>query len=57
MAEIVRLGWRKGELPPTGAIVEVWYSTSIILAVFDGSCWKTTEGDRLVGVSHWRFRQ
>lgn len=56
MAEIVRLGWQK-DTPPRDRVVEVWNVNSIILAVWDGRSWKTTEGAPLMGVVYWRWRQ
>ena len=53
---VMRLGWQAG-YPPAGKVVEVWYSVAIILAVWNGSEWRTADGQLLDDVSHWRFRQ
>ena len=53
---VMRLGWQAG-YPPAGKVVEVWYSVAIILAVWNGSEWRTADGQLLDVVSHWRFRQ
>jgi hypothetical protein len=48
--------WQRG-FPPAGQVVEVWYLVSIILATWNGNEWRTADGQRLEGVSYWRFRQ
>ena len=53
---VMRLGWMK-DTPPDGKIVEVWYINTIILAYHTPHGWHTAEGERLSGVTHWRFRQ
>ena len=53
---VMRHAWQAG-YPPAGKVVEVWYSVAIILAVWNGSEWRTADGQRLDVVSHWRFRQ
>ena len=52
---VMRLAWQSGN-PPTGKVVEVWFINSIILATWNGSEWLTADGDKLEGVSHWRYR-
>jgi hypothetical protein len=52
----MRLAWRN-DTPPSGKVVEVWFMTAAILAVYDGSTWRTADGQHLIGVTHWRFRQ
>ena len=53
---VMRSAWQSG-FPPAGQVVEVWYSVAIILAVWTGSEWRTADGDRLDGVTRWRYRQ
>lgn len=53
---VMRLGWTK-DTPPTNTIVEVWYVNAIILAYHDAQVWRTADGQQLIGVTHWRFRQ
>lgn len=48
--------WWRRDAPPVGRVVEVWYGVSVILAVWDGSTWRTTEGAPLGSVTHWRER-
>lgn len=55
-AAVMRTAWQAG-YPPAGQVVEVWYSVAIILAVWTGSEWRTADGQRLDGVSRWRYRQ
>ena len=55
-AAVLRSAWQAG-YPPTGTVVEVWYSVAIILAVWTGNEWRTADGKRLDGVSRWRVRQ
>jgi len=55
-AAVMRRTWQAG-YPPVGAVVEVWYSVAIILAVWTGIEWRTADGQRLTDVSHWRYRQ
>ena len=45
--------WRS-DAPPKDRVVEIWYVNTVILAVWGGDCWRTTEGTELSGVSHWR---
>lgn len=52
---VLRSAWKDGH-PPVGKVVEVWYWSSVILAVWMGQVWKTTEGQVLAPVTHWRFR-
>lgn len=56
MNAVLRATWQAGH-PPTGTVVEVWYSVSVILAYWNGDEWHTADGQRLDGVSHWRWRQ
>jgi hypothetical protein len=46
-------GWRS-DAPPVNRVVEVWYVNTVILAVWDGQGWRTSEGMALRDVSHWR---
>ena len=55
-AAVLRSSWQAG-YPPTGKVVEVWYLVAIIPAVWTGSEWRTADGDRLDGVTRWRYRQ
>lgn len=49
--------WRwRTDKPSIGQVVEVWFLSSVILAVWDGSGWKTVEGNRIAPVTHWRQR-
>lgn len=53
---VMRTAWNYGS-PPAGKVVEVWHFTTVMLAMWDGSEWRTVEGDVLHGVTHWRWRQ
>lgn len=55
-AAVLRTAWQAG-YPPAGKVVEVWYSVAIILAMWTGSEWRTADGQRLDGVTRWRYRQ
>ena len=46
--------WRT-DAPPVSVVLEVWYYTSVILAVYDGRTWHTTEGAPLTDITHWRW--
>lgn len=50
-----RRAWRT-DAPQVGAIVEVWHMTTVILATWDGHGWRTTEGQPLAYITHWRAR-
>lgn len=52
---MMRYGWQTTP-PPANRVVEVWYETSIILAVWTGERWTTIEGVALRNVTHWRPR-
>jgi len=56
MSVVMRLGWSKDN-PPDSILVEVWYINTVILAYHDAQGWRTAEGQHLIGVTHWRFRQ
>jgi len=56
MGAVMRLGW-SNDAPPDGKILEVWYINTIILAYHTPIGWHTAEGERLAGVTNWRFRQ
>lgn len=47
--------WQTG-YPPAGVVVEVWYLASVIPAVWTAQGWRTTEGERLTDITHWRKR-
>jgi hypothetical protein len=44
--------WHDGH-PDVGRIVWVWAAVTAILAVWDGTHWRTTEGQVLRDISHW----
>lgn len=46
--------WRT-DSPPQNHVVEVWYLSAVILAVWRGD-WFTPEGQQLTEVTHWRER-
>lgn len=47
--------WRT-DAPPAETVVEVRHLVGVILAVWRGGVWRTTEGAPLPGVTHWRVR-
>ena len=47
--------WRT-DAPPAETVVEVWHLVGVVLAVWRGGVWRTTEGEHLPGVTHWRVR-
>lgn len=50
-------GYWRSDAPPVNRVVEVWYINTVMLAVWDGAGWRTTEGAALGGVSHWRVKR
>ena len=50
---ITPVRWRTGH-PEAGQIVFVWHLNATIRATWDGKTWRTTEGDVLTEVTHWR---
>lgn len=55
-AGLVRAAAWRNDTPPVGVVVEVWAWLSVALAVWTGAEWRTTEGQVLRYVSHWRER-
>jgi hypothetical protein len=51
---MIRSGQWRADAPPKDRVVEIWYINTVILAIWNGDCWRTTEGTALSGVSHWR---
>ena len=50
----LRTDWHEGH-PPVGRVVIVWYwvLNQTIRATWDGTDWRTVEGMRLGGITHW----
>ena len=55
-AGLMRAAAWRNDTPPVGVVVEVWAWLSVALAVWTGAEWRTTEGQVLRYVSHWRER-
>lgn len=55
-AQMMRAAAWRDDAPPVGQVVEVWAWLSVVLATWDGSTWRTVEGQPLRYVSHWRPR-
>ena len=52
----VRLrNWQTG-YPDAGRVVWVWAAVTSILGTWDGSTWRTTEGDVLRDITHWHAK-
>lgn len=55
-ARLVRATAWRSDAPPVDVVVEVWAWLGVALAVWNGTEWRTTEGQLLRYVSHWRAR-